>query len=205
MAFICALSVIMSLVLVVLSIYPGMLSELLFVGLLSSPFWLPGFCLLGVFLINLSHETPTLNRPHDVRSRWMKLCFAILLLNSVLLGTDIPCRLAFILSQQTFTALAQTAPLPLSERGILKRRVGLFVVDRCDADPRGGLYFRTHRGSDGLRTHEMSYGFVHRPNPAGSPFGDARYRRSHLIGDWYCFAASNECRGFEGDRTSKAP
>lgn len=205
MAFVCALSVIISLVLLVLSIYPGVLPDLLFLGLLSSPFWFPGLCLLGVFFINLSHDTPSLHRPPFLQRRSAKLSLTVLVLNSVLLWTDIPCRLGFLLSQPEFSALAESVPVPLSERGILEYRAGLFKVDRCDTDPRGGLYFRTHRGSDGLRPREISYGFARRPNPSGSPFGNVNYRRSHLIGDWYCFAASNEFQEVEGDRTSKSP
>ncbi len=38
----------------------------------------------------------------------------------------------------------------------------------------------------------MSYGFVYRPNPEGTPFGNAGYRYSYVVGDWYCFSASND-------------
>ena len=35
-----------------------------------------------------------------------------------------------------------------------------------------------------------SFGFVHKPNPDGSPFGDSGYELQHLTGDWYSFVAA---------------
>ena len=66
----------------------------------------------------------------------------------------------------------------------LDRRLGIYHVDRLAADPRGGVYFRTHTGADGIGPDTMSYGFAFRPNPVGTPFGRAGYGYSHLFGDW---------------------
>jgi hypothetical protein len=36
----------------------------------------------------------------------------------------------------------------------------------------------------------MTYGFSHRPNLAGSPFGDEQYALAHVVDDWYSFQAA---------------
>ncbi|MGO9341000.1 MAG: hypothetical protein ACLP6E_00575, partial [Acidimicrobiales bacterium] len=69
-------------------------------------------------------------------------------------------------------------------------RLGVYHVDRLATDSRGGIYFRTRSGPDGFYTGSMTYGFSHRPNQAGSPFGDEKYALSHVVGDWYAFQAS---------------
>ena len=74
----------------------------------------------------------------------------------------------------------------------LDRRLGVYRVDQYAADPRGGVYFRTHAGADGLGPDAMSYGFAFRPNREGSPFGNAGYRLFRMTGDWYGFSASND-------------
>jgi hypothetical protein len=74
----------------------------------------------------------------------------------------------------------------------LGQRLGVYSVDRYAADPRGGIYFRTHAGPDGIGPDTMSYGFAFWPNREGTPFGKAGYGLSHMVGDWYCFSASND-------------
>ena len=74
----------------------------------------------------------------------------------------------------------------------LSARLGIYSVDSCQIDPRGGVYFRTFQGADGIGPDTMSHGFVFKPNAAGTPFGRAGYRYSRLIGHWYTFAASND-------------
>jgi hypothetical protein len=85
-----------------------------------------------------------------------------------------------------------TAPISRYGGKPLGHRLGFYSVDRYAADPRGGAYFRTHAGPDGIGPDTMSYGFAHRPNPEGSPFGRAGYHLSHVVGDWYVFSASND-------------
>ncbi len=72
------------------------------------------------------------------------------------------------------------------------RWLGVYYVDRYAADPRGGVYFRTHAGPDGIGPDTMSYGFAYKPNPKGTPFGRAGYHLSHVTGNWYVFSASND-------------
>lgn len=74
----------------------------------------------------------------------------------------------------------------------LGRLLGFYFVDRYAADPRGGFYVRTHTGADGIGPDTMNCGFAFRPNSAGTPFGTAKYGLLHIVGDWYCFSASND-------------
>ncbi len=53
------------------------------------------------------------------------------------------------------------------------------------------MCLRTYAGPDGIGPDTMSYGFAFRPNREGTPFGKAGYHLSPMIGDWYCFSASN--------------
>jgi len=70
--------------------------------------------------------------------------------------------------------------------------LGVYDVDRYAADPRGGVYFRTHFGVDGIQPDITSSGFAYRPNPEGTPFGSAGYHYSQIDGDWYVFSASTD-------------
>jgi hypothetical protein len=115
-----------------------------------------------------------------------------LLLSFALILTGIPRRAAFLLSRPAFQGLVATAPASEYEGEALGRLLGVYYVDRYAADPRGGVYFRTHSGPDGIGPDTMSYGFAFRPNAKGLPFGNAGYRLSRMIGDWYCFSASDD-------------
>lgn len=128
-----------------------------------------------------------------VRIPWMKaaVVIALLLATYALLKFYIPRRIAFAASRSSFEQLIPRAET--SKYGVpLNRRVGIYKVDEYAADPRGGLYFRVYSGSDGLGPDRMSYGFAHRPNPQGTPFGAARYRVFGLGNDWYWFRASDD-------------
>lgn len=65
-------------------------------------------------------------------------------------------------------------------------------MDRYGTDGRGGVYFRTATGPDGIGPDRLSFGFAFRPNAEGSLFGDARYELGHLFGEWYWFAVSDD-------------
>jgi hypothetical protein len=95
-------------------------------------------------------------------------------------------------NSRRFQRYAAAAPPSGSEDEALGRWLGAYFVDRYAADPRGGIYFRTHSGPDGIGPDTMSYGFAYQPNSEGTPFGEAGYRYSRMAGDWYCFSASND-------------
>jgi len=74
----------------------------------------------------------------------------------------------------------------------LGQRIGPYTVDRYAADSRGGVFFRTARGPDGIGPDELSYGFANQPNTSGTPFGNSSYSLHHLFGDWYTFSVSDD-------------
>ena len=117
---------------------------------------------------------------------------AIIAVSLILIWFGIPRPVAFLLSRPAFERLVVTAPVSRYEGEPLGQRLGVFHVDRYAADPRGGVYFRTHAGRDGIGPDTMSYGFAYRPNREGTPFGKAGYGLSRMAGDWYCFSASND-------------
>jgi hypothetical protein len=191
MAVMLGIAIAVSTLLLPLSVYPGVLSELAFLTLLSSPFWMPATCIsLWVFL-DVVHQVPDLFGPPQDRRRRHAAAALMLALNCGLLWWGAPRRLAFLYARPAFEALVAKAPPAFSGGGRVERRLGVYHIDRLAADPRGGVYFRTRSGPDGLYTNTMSYGFSHRPNRAGSPFGDGKYTLSHITGDWYAFQASD--------------
>jgi hypothetical protein len=115
-----------------------------------------------------------------------------LIVSFALILTGSPRRIAFRISGPAFQRHVATAPASAYEGKGLGLWLGVYYVDRYAADPRGGVYFRTHAGADGIGPDTMSYGFAFRPNPKGTPFGRAGYRYSHVVGDWYSFSASND-------------
>ncbi len=197
-----------SLLLVGLSVYPGVLVDLLFVGVLLSPLWFPALVIGGIiFLIVKARSTGKKPVGADLDligdeigvgketvhpRRRITTAPAFIAVSLILLWFGIPRRVAFLLSRPAFERLVATAPANRYEGEPLGRRLGLYDVDRYAADPRGGVYFRTHAGPDGIGPDTMSYGFVFRPNPEGTPFGKAGYGLSYMVGDWYCFSASND-------------
>ena len=190
MAVILSIAIAITALLLPLSIYPGLLVELSFLALISAPFWLPATCLsLWVFL-DVIREVPDLLTPPRDRRRGLAIAALVLVLNCACLGWGAPRRLAFLQARPEFEAFVAAGPPAYGRADGFDRRLGLYHVDRLAADPRGGVYFRTRSGTDGLSTSRMSYGFARRPNPGGSPFGDEKYELCHVVGDWYAFQAS---------------
>jgi hypothetical protein len=173
-----------------LSVYPGLTSEAAFLATLSSPFLIPALGVSLWVLMDMAHQVPDLLGPPPGRRRRRATAVLVLALNVGLLWSDAPRRLAFLHARPAFEAAVAAAPRAYSPGQRLDRRLGLYHVDRFATDPRGGTYFQTHRGPDGLLMNRVTYGFSHRPNRAGSPFGDEKYALSHLVGDWYAFQAS---------------
>ena len=91
--------------------------------------------------------------------------------------------------------LRKIAETPVAQKDIeipLNRWFGSYYIDVYAVDSRGGVYFRTSSGPDGLGPDTVSRGFCLNPNPEGSPFG-AKYYKPEPIGDgWYKFEASND-------------
>jgi hypothetical protein len=189
MAVILGLAAGVSTLLLLLSVYPGLLDELAVLALVSSPFWLPAVCISILVYIDIIYQAAVFRDVSPSRRRWAAAAASALVLNGLLLWGGQARRLAFLLSRPAFEPFVASAPPGRFGTGPLGRRLGVYHVDRFAADPRGGLYFRTYRGPEGFYTRMVTYGFCYSPNPMGSPFGDEKYSYSHLVGDWYCFRA----------------
>jgi hypothetical protein len=190
MAVILGVAIAITSLLLPLSVYPGLLSELAFLAMIASPFWMPAACISLWVFVDMAHQVPDLLGPPPGRRRRLATASLVFVLNGCLLWCGIPRRLAFLHARPAFEASVAAAPRAYSDGERFDRRLGVYSVDRLAADPRGGVYFRTHSGPDGLEPSSMNYGFSHRPNQAGSPFGDGKYALSHVVGDWYAFQAS---------------
>ena len=107
-----------------------------------------------------------------------------------MLAYDVPLRIAFAGSRGGFEQRLRLAPSttnPVAQG----QTIGIYNVDKCAADARGGVYFRTGTTKVGFLDYDtVSSGFVYRPNTEGTPFGADSYRLGRLSGDWYWFRAS---------------
>jgi hypothetical protein len=177
----------------VLSIYPGVLNELVFMGIMLSIGLFPIIGLLGTvgaIVLACLWRVGRLGRLRELRIHAV-VAVAMLVCTYGLLKFYVPRRVAFAFSRSSFQQYldnsAQKAnAVPLNER------VGLYVVDEYAADARGGTYFRVYSGADGIGPDLMSYGFCYRPNATGTPFGAAHYRTFRLGNGWYWFRASDD-------------
>jgi hypothetical protein len=190
MAFILGVGLATTSLLLVLSVYPGLLSEVGFLAAISSPFWIPAVCVSWWVCVDIRREVADLFGPPPARRRWLAPAALVLAVNCGLLWWSVPRRLAFLHARPAFEASVSAAPRAYSSREVFNRQLGVYHVDRLATDPRGGVYFRTRSSSDASYTAKVSYGFSYRPNQAGSPFGDENYALSHVVGDWYSFRAS---------------
>jgi hypothetical protein len=192
--------------LALLSIYPGVSVDLIFLLVLLFPIWLP-VSLVAAFLLPVVRARLARKKSLDLeltgegigpgkgpihRPRGVVLAVLILVLSFASILTGTPRRAALLLSRPAFQRYIATAPATANEGEPLNRFLGVYHVDRYAAAPRGGVYFRTHAGPDGIGPDTMSYGFAYKPNRQGTPFGRADYRLSRIVGDWYAFMASND-------------
>lgn len=178
--------------LLTLAVWPGLVEIVVF-GFPFICFWFPP--LGGWFLFLIGAATRDLaSRPEPpARRQWWGVGAAGVMFGTLgLLWLHVPQRVAFAFCASDLRGLVDTAPAGEFGGEELGRRVGPYRVDRYAADARGGVFFRTATGPDGLGPDEMSYGFAFRPHGRGTPFGNAHYRHCHLFGEWYVFAASND-------------
>jgi hypothetical protein len=174
-----------------ISVYPGALNDLLFMGILLSPLIVPvvGLVLLSWYIVlarrGMLHEWRVTRTPGTI-------VLALLIATSVLLTLSIPRRIAFAAARDSFNEMLLEATSSVDRRVTVSRRLGVYTVDEFATDPRGGAYFRVHSGYDGLGPDVMSYGFAYQPNKLGTPFGAKEYRVVQLDKDWYWFCASDD-------------
>ena len=174
-----------------ISVYPGVLNDLLFIGIFLSFLAVPVVGIVGVIvLVVLARE----GKLRGLQIPWIRVAavFALLFATYVLLKFYVPRRIAFATSRASFEQMVPQAAPSEYQGTPLNRRLGVYQVDEYAADPRGGVYFRVYSGGDGFGPDRMSYGFAHKPNQKGTPFGAARYRVFRLGNDWYWFRASDD-------------
>jgi hypothetical protein len=187
--FLATLSFVLSVVLVGLSIFPGILEQVP-----ADISWIAGGA-YGLFALVLAGCR--LLKPNRTGQPGRRTSAVIVLLclvvTPLLLLTHTPRRLVFRQHQGQFDKLLERAPQP-GNRVVapLNADLGIYWIDQWGTDARGGTYFRSTSGWADGRADKRSFGFAHKPNLDGSPFGDARYELHHLTGDWYSFSATDD-------------
>jgi hypothetical protein len=174
----------------VMSTYPGLLDSLtVHIALASAIAFSIGLVIAGALLILVRRASST-----RFPFRWKNAgAMAVVCTCAfVLLALNVPRRLAFAASRPAFERLRLRLSASQHYPVTINARAGVYRVDEYAADPRGGVYFRTHSGMDGIGPDRMSYGFCYAPNAKGSPFGAAYYDLEHMGGGWYCFSTSND-------------
>ena len=181
------------LLLLVLSLWPGALSEVGGFLFVSAIIWLPFLVIAGVLWV-VALVPLLLRTPREARRLFLVLCsgVAVFALCVGLIVLDAPLRAAFRMWRPAFEPFVATAPPAHTSQYagvVLGRRVGIWWVDRYGRDPRGGVYFRI--GQAGL-LWEGSCGFAWQPNSGcTTPFGH-RVRVTRITGDWFLFTASDD-------------
>lgn len=172
-------------ILLVISIYPGMIDSLLFPVLLILILCMPIFIIIGLFvLIILWRRGFTIKNKFSWQ--FLKPIVGIILVSCILLKFYVPLRLAFLLSQSNFENFI------FKEKVFSSGKIGFYNVDKYITDSVGGKYFRVNYHGDGISPDIISYGFTYQPNPKTSPFGSANYQLFYLNGNWYWFKVSND-------------
>jgi hypothetical protein len=175
-----------------LAVWPGLLEVVVF----SIPLFCVSLPLLGFWFLMLVvfglRDIASRPEPPGRRRWWGVLSAGIMFGTIALLWFRVPQRIAFAFCYADLRGLVDAAPADEFRREEIGCQVGPYWVDQYGADQRGGVFFRTATGPDGIGPDQMSYGFAFRPNGQGSPFGNSRYGQRHLFGDWYVFAVSDD-------------
>jgi hypothetical protein len=181
-------TLIASLAALAISIYPGVLNDLLSLVVVLVVLGSPILLLIFVVLLYLQYRRGTQS---EVPFPWKYSTIALLILSMtyVALHYYLPRRVAFAACRTTFQRLIDEGVVDSPE---FNRLIGPYYIDECRVDERGGTYFRVYSGGDGLGPDVMSYGFCYRPNDEGSPFGAAHYRTFRMGKDWYWFRVSDD-------------
>ena len=166
-----------------LSVWPGLIPEIFLISAVFAVFWIP--VLLCVYALTKSQVSQYLHRPHVFRNVLVTIA-----VSGTLCGLALPQRLAFFACRSRFDRIiADSGARP---RGSAEVWFGLYYVHGYETDSRGGTYFQTCQGADGIGPDTLTSGFVWQPNPVGSPYGNSQYSTQWLFGDWYSFSASDD-------------
>ena len=187
-------SAFVGLVLIDLSIVPGRLERII----AELPLMLIG---MPIFLAWLT--IPFMIAFHDLllriiwksnskKAKWGIRSAGLVLFMACLCGSQITTGIVFSLHEITFQGLLNNASGSRDFSVSSNLEIGPYTVDNYCKDSRGGVYFRTATGRDGIGPDTNSYGFAFRPNSKGSPYGNAYYSTQQIYGDWFVFSASND-------------
>ena len=172
-----------------LSVYPGVLNDILFFALVLSVLASPIIVIVGLITLWLLERRGSLWQVAIPRKQ-VGIALLMLLATFVLLIANVPRRIAFMASRSAFQTVVDKTPSPVGRDTLLNRRLGIYMVDEYEGDARGGTYFRVYSSPDSIDT--ISFGFCYRPNSEGSPFGASGYRTFRLGDGWYWFRANND-------------
>lgn len=187
-----ALTALVCLAALAISVYPGMLSNILFMAMFLSCLIVPFGFLAAIVAFILLARRRRLPALWAERRRFIFTPLVILLATFIPLLLYVPRRFGFETSRHAFDNFIATSPAPTDATASVNMRLGIYHVDKWGVDPRGGTYLRVYDCADGISPDCVSFGFCHKPNPSGTPFGAAYYEFHHLRGDWYWFCASDD-------------
>jgi hypothetical protein len=177
-----------AIVLIMMSMWPGFVIGCFLV------LALPLIALLGIawliVAVGALRQSGRPSKPHLARQ--LMLAPLLVCLTYGVLKFYVPRRIAFLAVRTRFDSFVASAPVSDYGSKKLDRWIGIYHVDEYAADPRGGVYFRTGSGPDGIGPDMMSYGFVYRPNPQGTPFGATRLEIRRITQDWCWFQTSDD-------------
>lgn len=169
-----------------MSAYPGLIASTLF-DMFGFFFTIPQLALWLLFVgIRACRE---LAQQRPMRSAYAIQAVLVTVFAFGLIATGIPVRAGFAVSRPALEQLRK-ASADADAKAASTGWFGIYRVDRYATDPRGGFFVRTCTGSDMIDT--LSFGFVYRPNPVGTPFGRASYFLSPVSGEWQAFSVSND-------------
>lgn len=172
-----------------LSIYPGVLQSLAaFVGIAFS--WLLTFGIIAIFALRL---WPQRSEPTTKLVFYRLISIGLMMIICAgLLKFYVPRRIIFMLSRPAFESWLTKHRVKTYQSQTVDTKIGFYHVEEYATDRRGGDYFQVYSHGDGLSPDTVSYGFVYRPNLAGSPFGASDYHIYRLSDGWYWFQASSD-------------
>lgn len=177
-----------------LSIWPGHLDNIAFLGmvafgiLLVTPVgWLIFLVLIGLIIRQKAGaEAEKVPKKASTRShqRSNKASLKAVVLTLLLLFFQVPRSVGFLVSWRSFSQALRTY-----EHTSLKRHVGLYKIRRVERGG-SGSYFTT--GFSGIGSSHAFHGFVHLPDATTTPFGSKNYRTHRIIGNWHVFKVTDE-------------
>jgi hypothetical protein len=183
-------AILLSVILPIISLWPGSLFELFWWIILAGIIWIPLLIMAGIILIVLLIRL-YIKSPKAVINPiiYMAISLIAMLATILFIRFHVPLRVAFYITQSSFeNYISREKETNLTSNPIT--RIGIWYVDMIEIDRRGGYYFRI--GNNSYGPDIISYGFVHKPNNEGSPFGNAEYNLSRFNKEWYFFSVSND-------------